>query len=190
MCGENFTEDTSCLEILGSSPRVRGKLIDPVPASRTLRLIPACAGKTERAFTASTSHEAHPRVCGENREIEFGGWYEQGSSPRVRGKLPMDWRTRSNRRLIPACAGKTASGSERRSQSRAHPRVCGENKFVRFVKAPLTGSSPRVRGKLPRPAAGTDMERLIPACAGKTQSLNHALDESKAHPRVCGENAG
>ena len=51
-----------------------------------------------------------------------------------------------------------------------------------------TGSSPRMRGKLrsvraPRPGRG-----LIPAYAGKTESLGSAEEAHRAHPRVCGEN--
>ena len=56
-----------------------------------------------------------------------------GSSPRVRGKLEPPEGEASISGLIPACAGKTAVGSETLAAMRAHPRVCGENlMIVRF----------------------------------------------------------
>ena len=75
------------LGLVGSSPRVRGKLqsldIDVLKEG----LIPACAGKTDDRQTEAHVKQAHPRVCGEN--FKDGGSVEpqQGSSPRVRGKL-------------------------------------------------------------------------------------------------------
>ena len=70
--------------------------------------------------------------------------------------------------LIPAHAGKTMTGSNRRCASTAHPRSRGENIFVALYENNETGSSPLTRGK-PRGALPADgMERLIPAHAGKT----------------------
>ena len=71
-------------------------------------LIPAHAGKTVGCVNACGSYGAHPRACGENREIAFGGWFEQGSSPRMRGKQNPGEVEKSYRRLIPAHAGKTS----------------------------------------------------------------------------------
>ena len=91
-----------------------------------------------------------------------------GSSPRVRGKPP------PHARPSPS--------------SPAHPRVCGENWSAIIHDERALGSSPRVRGK-PR-AGGVDeaVDRLIPACAGKTTPRSSRRTASGAHPRVCGEN--
>ena len=51
---------------------------------------------------------------------------------------------------------------------RAHPRVCGENARRLADSLPVEGSSPRVRGKRYGTVFVTKTERLIPACAGKT----------------------
>ena len=56
----------------------------------------------------------------------------------------------------------------RLAELQAHPRVCGENAFHSFLTVFTRGSSPRVRGK---PIGGLEddfLNRLIPACAGKT----------------------
>ena len=52
----------------------------------------------------------------------------------------------------------------------------------------IAGSSPRVRGKLALCWDKGRRLRLIPACAGKTTSLEFTRLRAWAHPRVCGEN--
>ena len=113
---------------------------------------------------------------------------QAGSSPRVRGK-PGDRLSRGEpRRLIPACAGKTASRLLRGGPPPAHPRVCGENYVAYAMREHRAGSSPRVRGKRIRHASMCIAPGLIPACAGKTASPPAGSPPRGAHPRVCGEN--
>ena len=50
------------------------------------------------------------------------------------------------------------------------------------------GSSPRVRGKRVARLELATVDRLIPACAGKTAGLTRGGSRTRAHPRVCGEN--
>ena len=148
VCGENEWTRPSAGRREGSSPRVRGKR----QASQSLRmrkgLIPACAGKT-------------PTQVGMNRCVA-------GSSPRVRGKLTWTRKAISLKGLIPACAGKTGRTTDDSTISRAHPRVCGENTPCCALRVDVRGSSPRVRGKLHFRRIAQDIDRLIPACAGKT----------------------
>ena len=127
-------------------------------------------------------------MCGENACLSRGFIESDGSSPRVRGKRHDLARTARDRGLIPACAGKTDQGGDDLPESRAHPRVCGENYIGFNAPSPKPGSSPRVRGK---PAATTGLAfdtGLIPACAGKTKKQRKPLLSCRAHPRVCGEN--
>ena len=51
------------------------------------------------------------------------------------------------RRLIPACAGKTLQQPIAPMETPAHPRVCGENARLLPRGQYARGSSPRVRGK-------------------------------------------
>ena len=113
-----------------------------------------------------------------------------GSSPRVRGKQRRQHHHLPPRRLIPACAGKTASSPRIARPRRAHPRVCGENAIRSLVNLAWWGSSPRVRGKLRHCEPHVGITGLIPACAGKTPWRVGAHLLPPAHPRVCGENAG
>ena len=168
MCGENHASKLACFTALGSSPRVRGKLVSRVFFFRPNRLIPACAGKTcpqKRLFIAG---RAHPRVCGEN--LARGSVRERvhGSSPRVRGKHATALDKGFLTGLIPACAGKTIALPGLPSRCRAHPRVCGENPWSQYSLPWHPGSSPRVRGKLQGEWVSAEGAGLIPACAGKT----------------------
>ena len=66
VCGENSCEEGEAGEAAGSSPRVRGKLLNALWEVERLRLIPACAGKTFVTGSRTCQAGAHPRVCGEN----------------------------------------------------------------------------------------------------------------------------
>ena len=66
VCGENTHSRVLGTLTKGSSPRVRGKRCLGFFRLRPRRLIPACAGKTQRESTAREECGAHPRVCGEN----------------------------------------------------------------------------------------------------------------------------
>ena len=87
VCGENETAKSKTARRVGSSPRVRGKRLVRLFALQHIGLIPACAGKTLSMGVGKGGRPAHPRVCGENVDIQNNGAYRGGSSPRVRGKL-------------------------------------------------------------------------------------------------------
>ena len=70
----------------GSSPHARGKhraISRPKP---TVRLIPACAGKTWIKSAYEWVTRAHPRMRGENIKGMHNEHTEWGSSPHARGK--------------------------------------------------------------------------------------------------------
>ena len=167
-CGENADLVTPTGREKGSSPRVRGKRLRARHADPLRGLIPARAGKTRNGSGLGCDPWAHPRACGENVERLGGSFETLGSSPRVRGKHHGADRRRPRRGLIPARAGKTMDACSRALLSSAHPRACGENFDNVGKDIPFMGSSPRVRGKQPRPGPTRRPPRLIPARAGKT----------------------
>ena len=207
-CGENGSDPDSVRNSLGSSPRVRGKLLALGAHCPPRGLIPARAGKTPCGSGARGRTRAHPRACGENKRRDsahvaapgssprvrgkrlrlLAGVRRRGSSPRVRGKLGECQRTLFRERLIPARAGKTPLAPSSAPAPRAHPRACGENADVPGVGAQDGGSSPRVRGKRPRTRWSDPCRGLIPARAGKTPGLFCSRSCGWAHPRACGEN--
>ena len=188
VCGENVSFRVSGAIGQGSSPRVRGK-----PGERRFNgggcgLIPACAGKTQANCDAIRATWAHPRVCGENHLTQSSAQSSLGSSPRVRGKPTRGALGIISLGLIPACAGKTSRVRRGGPQTRAHPRVCGENTMRTLLRSMLSGSSPRVRGKRRLRVSNRTAPGLIPACAGKTRPGASPVPGIRAHPRVCGEN--
>ena len=188
VCGENAAGIFAASGGGGSSPRVRGKQGGLDAGGRARGLIPACAGKTSNAAPNAHPTTAHPRVCGENKSIPPLGRSMAGSSPRVRGKRQAHAPGAAAGRLIPACAGKTSTPAWPGTRPPAHPRVCGENSPRVWRRTIQTGSSPRVRGKLPCCPLPSRLARLIPACAGKTRPAPTPGRDGEAHPRVCGEN--
>ena len=189
-CGENMSNVPDPEFMPGSSPRVRGKHPRIPDHGGTGRLIPARAGKTQQWPSTSAPSRAHPRACGENFLYRRRGWCRWGSSPRVRGKRLLSRRRIACPGLIPARAGKTGPTPGRNSPSRAHPRACGENALSSSVGAPVSGSSPRVRGKRGGDGEDAGLRGLIPARAGKTSARPRPTPPARAHPRACGENFG
>ena len=66
--GENIVVAIGALVAAGSSPLTRGKHVLCLGLGRVCGLIPAHAGKTERARRWVAAHRAHPRSRGENRD--------------------------------------------------------------------------------------------------------------------------
>ena len=157
-------------------------------SSRQRRLIPAHAGKTTVAALALHGNAAHPRSRGENGRTSLPSSPVNGSSPLTRGK-PAQGRDRArNARLIPAHAGKTPEPVPSPLPKPAHPRSRGENGRAPRISAPHTGSSPLTRGKRLLMVHLLDLQRLIPAHAGKTRPPGGGRTGPAAHPRSRGEN--
>ena len=87
MCGEHITPNPFANAVLGSSPHVRGALIQGIVLHCPLGIIPACAGSTASAATASDPRRDHPRMCGEHCARHVKNCSIPGSSPHVRGAL-------------------------------------------------------------------------------------------------------
>ena len=114
--------------------------------------------------------------------------YEEGSSPRWRGKQDSCCDRCASDRLIPALAGKTNLSVASDALIAAHPRAGGENNLTKVRVSAGRGSSPRWRGK-PSPGRGFKVPlRLIPALAGKTGVGPRSDGREAAHPRAGGEN--
>src|SRR5690606_16614493 len=96
------------------------------------------------------------------------GLYEQGLSPRARGRLVDERRRREQRGSIPACAGPTQAILAAEDDDRGYPRVCGADECGPGRTARWAGLSPRVRGRPEKRYEHEVRARAIPACAGPT----------------------
>ena len=92
----------------------------------SVRITPACAGKSAWLWVDVDFLGDHPRVCGEKDCVREAINQLTGSPPRVRGK---EWFRDENLQqpgITPACAGKSVKKTSWIFVVRDHPRVCGE----------------------------------------------------------------
>ena len=66
MCGEHIARGAGSGRPSGSSPHVRGTRTGCPSISRSIRIIPACAGNTRRQCLRRLWPRDHPRMCGEH----------------------------------------------------------------------------------------------------------------------------
>ena len=128
-CGENPLPHVPHPHHPGTSPRMRGKLLQ-LSMLKDAGNIPAHAGKTELDNYSDLSYKEHPRACGENLVAQPWSTGLIGTSPRMRGKrsrIPAWYSCSGN---IPAHAGKTQAGEHQTRHRAEHPRACGENYFI------------------------------------------------------------
>ena len=167
MCGEHVHSARLVTSAVGSSPHVRGALLDVHFLLLYMGIIPACAGSTSSTQSRAQPPRDHPRMCGEHPSYMSRGRYEVGSSPHVRG---------ARHRLLLM-----------RYRPRDHPRMCGEHLANGLIGVMVRGSSPHVRGALLRSQLCLSVRGIIPACAGSTGRLAAGLVRAGDHPRMCGE---
>ena len=89
VCGEQISYLSILRHHHGSSPRVRGTVVWLLLLVLRKRFIPACAGNRISSCPQRKTAAVHPRVCGEQRELETQITLRVGSSPRVRGTVVM-----------------------------------------------------------------------------------------------------
>ena len=187
-CGENNPPLRFIVVYLGSPPRMRGKRKDPLTVYSRHRITPAHAGKTYEDVTFNNIAEDHPRACGENLSIHPFHLQYLGSPPRMRGKHDDNIKSVVTQRITPAHAGKTICNLRLCKITKDHPRACGENCQPVTASLWITGSPPRMRGKLICWALTHAASGITPAHAGKTFSSSCFFKLVQDHPRACGEN--
>ena len=104
-CGEQRNSGTMDGLLSGSSPRVRGADWSIHDAVEEGGIIPARAGSSVGLDGADSVLEDHPRACGEQGAVRYKDRTQTGSSPRVRGAVPVNPLDRPVNRIIPARAG-------------------------------------------------------------------------------------
>ena len=114
---------------------------------RSVRIIPACAGKSSSYCCMLHFGWDHPRLCGEKLPEGFLCLLDKGSSPLVRGKASASCADKTAIRIIPACAGKSLVFPCVENIGWDHPRLCGEKGIGSLSFLSSMGSSPLVRGK-------------------------------------------
>ena len=105
----------------------------------------------------------------------------------MRGKVKTWTHETLDRRITPACAGKSSRNETCWHRPWDHPCVCGEKIEMPYELLLKEGSPPRMRGK------GSETQRrairagITPAYAGKSLRGRIRFHREWDHPRVCGE---
>ena len=168
-CGADVFVGGFAHELVGSSPRVRGRHPKvPLPHQR-IGLIPAGAGQTRVSRPGKHQARAHPRGCGAD--------------------VPLTWGRKASPGLIPAGAGQTGYCGLSLLLRWAHPRGCGADAISACAPFEREGSSPRVRGRRRHQRRLVLLLRLIPAGAGQTSRTAGTRSAGGTHPRGCGADA-
>ena len=173
----------------GSSPLARGGPGSQLVHPRRPGLIPAGAGRTLTVCLLARGTRAHPRWRGEDSLTDDGPSRIDGSSPLARGGPRRLRRPTTATRLIPAGAGRTWCQSPAKTPRRAHPRWRGEDVCQHLGGHSCAGSSPLARGGRVVTAVVLVGDGLIPAGAGRTQSVRISRASLEAHPRWRGEDS-
>ena len=132
----------------GSPPRMRGKHVKNYLFPDLPGITPADAGKTVQCNSIIPDVQDHPRGCGENSRNSPPFERGTGSPPRMRGKHEWELPIYASDRITPADAGKTRRGQVGACPHEDHPRGCGENQCGCRCQESVSGSPPRMRGKL------------------------------------------
>ena len=86
----------------------------------------------------------------------------------MRGKAFTGFVSLSDHRITPAYAGKSFIHTRHFSLNQDHPRVCGEKSMTAFSSSVISGSPPRMRGKVFVALIVVVSIRITPAYAGKS----------------------
>ena len=129
----------------------------------------------------------HPRVCGKDFVSFLKTYPQPGSPPRVREGPYISNFLSFHFRITPACAGRTIKASRCQLYHQDHPRVCGKDRLDGFKAVNEMGSPPHMReGRIIYPQI-FEINRITPACAGRTRKIIEEKSYWRDHPRVCGK---
>ena len=132
VCGEKFAHVSVPNRVVGSPPRMRGKVLFVLEKAVIIGITPAYAGKRDNGRLLGADGMDHPRVCGEKWPRYRHHQRAVGSPPRMRGKAFCASFKVLFKGITPAYAGKRNHQSRALSAAGDHPRVCGE-KAVSFA---------------------------------------------------------
>ena len=171
MRGEDYGTTAAPMRHSGSPPHARGRRGWTCCAGTCRRITPACAGKTIMEDAGTVQKPDHPRMRGEDSDPITVGFMQWGSPPHARGRQRNRTLARVRERITPACAGKTLIIRGTCRLTWDHPRMRGEDTATTSTPSPNAGSPPHARGRRCESFVRQALDRITPACAGKTQRL-------------------
>ncbi len=126
-------------------------------------------------------------MCGEElSELELQEWLG-GTPPRVWGRASVVKSKPSAHRDTPTCVGKRFEAIGCWNFHKGHPHVCGEELRNSSDSADLSGTPPRVWGRVKLHIRALQLTRDTPTCVGKRCEKSARALIVQGHPHVCGE---
>ncbi len=171
----------------GLSPLARGTRISDNADYFDERFIPAGAGNSPPIYRYPEKYAVYPRWRGELVTFAWIDNSRTGLSPLARGTPTASGGPRPEPRFIPAGAGNSASGGEKRHGPSVYPRWRGELAMRSDSSRRASGLSPLARGTPADRLAATVLPRFIPAGAGNSFYAYVALRHWAVYPRWRGE---
>ena len=171
----------------GSPPHVRERRYIQYTIHSTLRITPACAGRTSFRQSLCTSQRDHPRSRGKDAILNIITNELEGSPPLAREGHSEERFHTKEAGITPAFAGRTYFFADSVYISQDHPRMCGKDSVKNVSEYLIPGSPPHVREGLTASKSVLNFFRITPACAGRTYAFvifPHFLQD---HPRMCGK---
>ena len=130
VCGEKSLPSCPTTDLIGSPPRMRGKVLFGVHRGIGIGITPAYAGKRASCKIVHNKTPDHPRVCGEKWDMADDLCLAKGSPPRMRGKDDQLHEGSKQFRITPAYARKNCKFSTSLVNNWDHPRICGEKVWM------------------------------------------------------------
>ena len=135
VCGEKAIRLSLCRLLLGSPPRVWGKVFAKFFQFVNPGITPTCVGKSYHHPASPDPYKDHPHVCGEKLPYHQSAVSALGSPPRVWGKVLPKTAVECPHRITPTCVGKSYHHPASPDPYKDHPHVCGEKNLIIFWKA-------------------------------------------------------
>ena len=127
---------------------------------------------------------------GEDTVRRFAPYFRRGSPPHARGRPTVSESVVHGIGITPACAGKTFRLCVSPTATPDHPRMRGEDDVRGVEDHVRRGSPPHARGRRSSTLLDGLLQRITPACAGKTHWIHLRGGLYSDHPRMRGEDGG
>ena len=168
MRGKDTAENSAVLSTMGSPPLARERQVIFFLLDWSVRITPACAGKTSKTRPVKIIARDHPRSRGKDRIQEKHYNHTPGSPPLTRERPLLLKILVLASRITPAHAGKTKQKIYQRKYLKDHPRSRGKDIKRATVTTVTKGSPPLTRERQVMRVNDIDNKGITPAHAGKT----------------------
>ena len=186
-CGDDSLTGRVSSTPIGSPPRVWGRPAAQSSTGPGPRFTPTRVGTTNGCWPWCARETVHPHACGDDRPPGVRASIPFGSPPRVWGRPQRERQRVHPLRFTPTRVGTTGAIGNRARKIPVHPHACGDDADSWSFRAGMSGSPPRVWGRLPARYASATPPTVHPhACGDDSESLPSARMVNGSPPRVWG----